>query len=71
MILGGVDDARDTIAGDGYGGKEHLPAWFDPCRNAVRVTPRYSAPMPSSLTTVYAACAAFLYFGISKGSDME
>lgn len=42
-----------------------------PCRSAVKVTPLYSAMIPSSLTIVYAACPAFRYFGMSIGSAIE
>ena len=48
-----------------------LPAWLEPCRTAVRETPRYSAPKPSSLMTVYIACAALRYLGTSSGSAIE
>lgn len=37
----------------------------------MRETPRYRAPIPSSLTTVYNACAALRYLGMSRGSAME
>lgn len=45
-----------------------LAAWLVPCRSAVRDTPRYRAPIPSSLTTVNRACGALRYFGASRGS---
>ena len=48
-----------------------LTAWFVPWRRAVRETPRYNAPIPSSLTTVYKAWGALRYLGTSRGSDKE
>lgn len=42
-----------------------------PCLRAVSEIPRYNAPTPSSLTTVYNACAALRYLGTSRGSAME
>lgn len=41
-----------------------------PCRKAVKDIPRYKAPIPSSFTTVYNACAALRYLGMSRGSAM-
>lgn len=42
-----------------------------PCLRAVSEIPRYNAPKPSSLTTVYNACAALRYLGTSRGSAIE
>lgn len=42
-----------------------------PCRNAVRDTPRYNAPNPSSRTTVKRAWGALRYLGVSRGSARE
>ena len=50
--------------------KEPLP-WLVACRRAVRETPRYNAPNPSSRTIVYTACPALRYRGVSRGSANE